>query len=45
LFITAALEAAGIPTFLLESDMVDARGWDGAAVNRDMARFIEEKLS
>ena len=44
LFITNALKAAGIPTFLLESDMVDARGWDGDAVTRDMTRFIEERL-
>lgn len=44
LFITTALEAAGIPTLLLESDMVDARAWDADAVNASMIRFIEERL-
>jgi len=44
LFITAALEKAGVPTLLIESDMVDARGWDGARVEQDMKRFIEERV-
>lgn len=44
LFITAALEKAGVPTLLLEADMVDARGWDGDAANRSMAQFIEQRL-
>ncbi len=44
LFITGAQERAGIPTLLLESDMVDARNWDGAAVDAAMARFLEERV-
>lgn len=45
LFITRALEAAGFPTLLIEADMVDARQWDGAAVDAAMVRFLEERLS
>ncbi len=44
LFITAALEAAGVPTLLIESDMVDARSWNNDAVMADMTRFIEQRL-
>ena len=44
LFITAALEKAGVPTLLIEADMVDPRGWDGAAVEQRMVQFIEERL-
>jgi len=44
LFITEALEAAGIPTLLIESDMVDARSWNAEKVKADMTRFIEERL-
>lgn len=44
LFIVRALEAAGIPALLIESDMVDARGWDEAAMRATVVRFIEEKL-
>ena len=44
LFITTALEAAGIPTLLIEADMVDARAWDGDAVHADMVRFLEERV-
>lgn len=45
LLITQALEAAGVPTLLIEADMVDPRGWDGAAVNAAMTRFLEERLA
>lgn len=45
LFITHALEAAGVPTLLIEADMVDARAWDGAAVDAAMTRFLEERLT
>ena len=44
LFITHALEQAGVPTLLLEADMVDARHWDGAAVDAAMARFLDERV-
>ncbi|MEK8052738.1 2-hydroxyacyl-CoA dehydratase family protein [Ideonella sp. DXS22W] len=44
LFITAALEGAGIPTLLIESDMVDARGWNEQAMRERMVQFIEERL-
>ena len=43
-FIAAALEKAGIPTMMVESDMVDGRGWNAEAVHADMVRFIEERL-
>lgn len=45
LFIQRALEAAGIPTHLLEADMVDSRGWDDVREHAAMAKFIEERLS
>ena len=44
LFITQALEAAGIPALLIEADMVDARSWNNDAVHADMVRFIEGRL-
>lgn len=44
LFITNALEKAGIPALLLEADMVDARNWDGAAVDAAMKQFLEERV-
>lgn len=44
LFITAALERAGVPALLLEADMVDPRGWDDAAARGALQRFIEERL-
>jgi hypothetical protein len=42
--VLAALEKAGIPTMMVESDMVDGRGWNAEAVHADMVRFIEERL-
>lgn len=45
LFITAALERAGIPTHLIESDMVDGRRWNREAAHAGVARFIEERLT
>lgn len=42
--IREVLEAAGIPTHLLWADMVDPNGWDDAAIQRDIAHFIEERL-
>jgi len=44
LFITQALERAGIPTLLIEADMVDGRKWDGAAVDAAMVKFLEERV-
>ena len=44
LFIAAALEKAGIPALMIESDMVDGRDWDEAAMQARMAQFIEERL-
>ena len=44
LFIANALEAAGIPTLLVEADMVDSRGWDNEAAVRAMEQFIEGRL-
>jgi benzoyl-CoA reductase subunit B len=44
LFITEALEKAGFPTLLIESDMVDARGWDNEAVSQRMRTFLEERV-
>jgi benzoyl-CoA reductase subunit B len=44
LFITQALERAGVPTLLLQADMVDARNWDGAAVDAAMAKFLQERV-
>ncbi|MCX7175946.1 MAG: 2-hydroxyacyl-CoA dehydratase family protein [Proteobacteria bacterium] len=44
LFIANALEAEGIPTLLVEADMVDARGWDNDAAERAMVNFIEGRL-
>ncbi len=44
LFIASALEAAGIPTLLVEADMVDARGWDNEAAEKAMVNFIEKRL-
>jgi len=45
LFIANALEAAGIPTLLVEADMVDSRGWDNAAAEQAMVNFIQDRLS
>ncbi|RZJ12233.1 MAG: 2-hydroxyacyl-CoA dehydratase [Rubrivivax sp.] len=44
LFIANALEKAGIPALMIESDMVDGRDWDEAAMQARMAQFIEERL-
>lgn len=44
LFIANALEQAGIPALMIESDMVDGRDWDEAAMQARMAQFIEERL-
>jgi hypothetical protein len=43
-FIERALETAGIPTLQIWTDMVDPRGWDGAAMRRRVADFIEQRL-
>jgi benzoyl-CoA reductase/2-hydroxyglutaryl-CoA dehydratase subunit BcrC/BadD/HgdB len=45
LFITTALEAAGIPVLMIEADVVDPRGWDGAAVHVQLTQWLEERLS
>jgi benzoyl-CoA reductase subunit B len=44
LFITNALEAAGVPTLLIEADMVDPRGWNGAAVHAQLTQWLEERV-
>lgn len=44
LFITTALEAAGVPVLLLEADMVDPRGWNGPAVHQQMTQWLEERV-
>jgi len=44
LFITTALEAAGIPALLIEADMVDPRGWNGEAVHAQMTQWLEERV-
>lgn len=44
LFIANALEKACIPALMIESDMVDGRDWDEAAMQARMAQFIEERL-
>jgi len=44
LMIASALEKAGIPTYLIESDMVDGRQWDRASVHTNMKQFLEERL-
>jgi benzoyl-CoA reductase subunit B len=40
-FIEKALEANGIPVLPIVADMVDARGWDGAAMRRKVGQFLE----
>jgi benzoyl-CoA reductase subunit B len=44
LFIERALKAAGIPVLPVCADMVDARGWDPAAMRRTVERFLEERF-
>ena len=39
-FIARALAEAGIPSVLIEADMVDPRGWDGAAARARIAAGI-----
>ena len=43
-FIELALEQAGIPVLPVFADMVDARTWDAAAMRRNVAQFLEERL-
>lgn len=44
LFIERALEQAGIPTLLVQGDMVDARGWDGGAMRRLVENFLQQRV-
>ena len=44
LLIASALEKAGIPTHLIESDMVDGRQWDRVSMHSSMDHFLEERL-
>jgi benzoyl-CoA reductase subunit B len=44
-FIQRALEEAGIPTLLVNADMVDGRNWDATAMRALGQRFIEERVS
>ncbi len=41
-FIEIALEEAGIPVFSIHADMVDSRTWDGEAMRRKAAQFLNE---
>lgn len=40
-FIERALESAGIPVLPIVADMVDSRGWDGAAMRQKVGQFLE----
>lgn len=42
LFIERALRQAGIPVLPIYADMVDARGWDPAAMRQTVSHFLEE---
>jgi benzoyl-CoA reductase/2-hydroxyglutaryl-CoA dehydratase subunit BcrC/BadD/HgdB len=44
LMIASALEKAGIPIHLIESDMVDGRQWNRENVHNNMKQFLEERL-
>lgn len=39
-----ALETAGVPTLLLDADMVDPRGWDRARAIAHVEEFLRERL-
>jgi benzoyl-CoA reductase/2-hydroxyglutaryl-CoA dehydratase subunit BcrC/BadD/HgdB len=39
-----ALEAAGIPVFFIEGDMVDATKWDRAAMTEAFSAFLSERV-
>jgi len=41
LFIERALSEAGIPVLPIHADMVDARGWDPAAMRQKVEQFLE----
>lgn len=41
-FIETALEAAGVPVFAIHADMVDSRLWDGPAMRRKVAAFLDQ---
>ena|SRR5581483_411841 len=43
-FIERALEQAGIPVLPIAADMVDSRGWDGAAMRARVGQFLESVL-
>jgi benzoyl-CoA reductase/2-hydroxyglutaryl-CoA dehydratase subunit BcrC/BadD/HgdB len=43
-FTERALEAAGIPTLQIWTDMVDARMWNGAEMRTRVTDFIERRL-
>ena len=40
-FIERALANSGIPVLPIQADMVDSRGWDGEAMRRRVAQFLE----
>ncbi len=42
-FITRAIEAAGIPVLEISGSNVDARAWDGEAVEASVDRFVTER--
>ncbi len=44
LFIQRALEEAGIPTLLIQADMVDGRTWEAAAMRARVEQFIEQRV-
>jgi benzoyl-CoA reductase/2-hydroxyglutaryl-CoA dehydratase subunit BcrC/BadD/HgdB len=43
-FTERALEAAGIPTLQIWTDMVDARMWNGEEMRARVTDFIEQRL-
>jgi hypothetical protein len=44
LLIERALQQAGIPTLLIQGDMVDPRGWDGAVMRRTVENFLDQQV-
>jgi hypothetical protein len=43
-FTQQALEAAGIPALILDTDAVDTRAWDDSAMRGVVAEFLERRL-
>lgn len=45
IFITEALEAAGLPVLQFPTDAVDSRAWDNQRLESLVVRFIEDRLA